>query len=328
MQVEDSHNTFESRSYSIDMPSWNDEGMMNKFRESAEFNVFPFYQGNIDSLAEQINNKTVNEIEGIYLYGNHTKLLLVQEGGFINGYVYETSLKPWRKEELMLRLLPQGNDRYKLIFGNAINKKLIYNFEKFQDGFLMQLKLQKINVDHQAHHQKLYPGQSYLLNRLNDTVQYLKIGSFKSSEEGIKKASTFCDSISDKLNAKLLIVDLRGNSGGYKTNGKYFKKLLKRFHGEMVFLINFRTKSYAEIFTLQWKSKSKVTVAGMNTSGVLVYSRNYPEKASSMDGWFLTHFTDMGGLLYTKYENIGIEPDVYLDLSRDWIEQVLQSPNR
>ncbi len=328
MMVNDNHNTFEIKAYPIEMASWEDKELMTRFEESLEYNLFPFYKKNIDSLYDWSLYKKNNEIEGLYLYGNHTKLILINESGFINGYIYETALKPWRKGEMMLRLLPQKDGRYKLLFGNPINKKLIYNFEKFQDGFLMQLKIKKANIFHPAYHQEIYEDNTYLLKQVNDTVQYLKIGSFKSSNEGIRKAKAFCDSVQFQINTKTLIVDLRGNTGGYKSNSKYFNKLLKTFKGNIVFLVNFRTKSYAEIFALQWKGKSNVTIAGTNTSGTIAFGRNYPKKQVSNDECFLTHFTDMGGIFLKKYENLGLDPDIYLDFTIDWIEQTINSPNR
>lgn len=327
MLVNDNHNTFETKSYPIEMKSWEDKAVMTRFEESPEYNAFPFYQNNIDSLYKWAIDKSVEEIEGLYVYGNHTKLLLVEESGFINGYIFETVLKPWRKGELMLRLLPQENGRYKLLFGNPVNKKIIYNIEKFQDGFLMQLKLKKINILHPTYHDEIFDQDTYLLKPLNDTIQYLKIGSFSSSSEGIRKAKAFCDTVQHQLNSEMLIVDLRGNSGGYKSNSMHFDKLLKQYKGNMVFLVNFRTKSYAEIFTIQWKGKPNVTIAGMNTAGAIAFSRNNSEKEVSDDGWISTHFTDMGGILYKKYENVGVEPDLYLDLNIDWIEQIINSPN-
>ena len=103
MLVNDNHNSFEMKSYPIEMASWEDKELMTRFEKSAEYNLFPFYKKNLDSLYESSLNKNINEIEGVYLYGNHTKLILINESGFVDGYIYETALKPWRKGELMVR---------------------------------------------------------------------------------------------------------------------------------------------------------------------------------------------------------------------------------
>ena len=322
-QISDNHNGLESKGYAIEMKSWEDEEAMRDFEKSEEYRIFPYYPNDLDSIEQKLKGAGLENIEGIYQYGNHSKILFILENEYVNGYILETKLKPWTRGELMFRLIPQTGSRYKMIFGHPVNKKLVSSQEYFDSGFLMQTNIKKEILSTYTFHEVQEPDKSYFLKQVNDSVQHLKIGSFSSSAQGIADARNFSDSIRGHLDSKLLIVDLRGNPGGYRTNAKFIGKVLSQFKGKIVIVVNFRTKSYAEQFAFKWGKKSNVILAGIPTGGMIAYGRNYPTKQKSPDGWFLTHFSDMGGGKFRKYENVGITPDWILSLSEDWIEQVL-----
>ena len=194
----------------------------------------------------------------------------------MNGYILETKLKPWTRGELMFRLIPQTGSRYKMIFGHPVNKKLVSSQEYFDSGFLMQTNIKKEILSTYTFHEVQEPDKSYFLKQVNDSVQHLKIGSFSSSAQGIADARKFSDSIRGHFDSKILIVDLRGNLGGYRTNAKYIEKILSHFKEKIMILVNFRTKSYAEQFAFKWNKKARIILAGLLTGGMIAYGRNYP----------------------------------------------------
>jgi len=323
-QIEDSHNEVRTRAYPIEYEDFSDSTSYMSFASSDHFKIYPFYEGDLNVLKSSLERKQNNEIEGIYWYKNVISIGLVKNGSNYDGYVLESKLPNWRKGELIIRLLPKTVKRFQLILGHFIDKRLMSTTDKFSNGYLMQQNWKKINVKHEDHYKQMFPKRTYLLSSINTNTQYLKLGSFSSSNSMIIKAQVFADSIAEELNAQHLIVDLRGNTGGGRKNSKYFKALLKKYKGKIYLLTNFRTKSQAERFTYMLSKKRKVTIMGDQTSGILAYGRNYGTSHYSEDELFTVSFTDMGGFQATKLENKGIDPEISLRFDQDWIEQVLE----
>lgn len=156
---------------------------------------------------------------------------------------------------------------------------------------------------------------------MDEQTAYLRLGSFSASKRGITKSKTFYKSIKEKVN---LIVDLRNNPGGGDKSSKKFLKLIKRFNGSVYVLVNFKTMSNAEQFVVKLRSSRKITVLGDDSNGKIAYGRNYPTTFETPSGRFRTHFSDIDTSEYLEYENKGIKPDKYLNVSEDWIVQTLE----
>jgi C-terminal processing protease CtpA/Prc len=147
-----------------------------------------------------------------------------------------------------------------------------------------------------------------------------------SMDEFLPVSQKFYDSIKDSLTTPNLIVDLRNNGGGAFKNSEKFLKLITKYasKGKVYTLVNGRTVSNAEQFTLKLKKLKNHTLLGTRTCGMLTYGSNYGQRYDLPSKRYEFAITDMkGDLEELKYEDEGIEPDVYLKTDTDFVEQVL-----
>ena len=166
-QIEDSHNEVRTRAYPIEYEDFSDSTSYMSFASSDHFKIYPFYEGDLNVLKSSLERKQNNEIEGIYWYKNVISIGLVKNGSNYDGYVLESKLPNWRKGELIIRLLPKTDERFQLILGHFIDKRLMSTTDKFSNGYLMQQNWKKINVKHEDHYKQLLPKRTYLLSSIN-----------------------------------------------------------------------------------------------------------------------------------------------------------------
>ena len=164
----------------------------------------------------------------------------------------------------------------------------------------------------------------YVFTRINDRVNYLRLGDFSASTKTLAESNLFYNRIKDSLNTANLIVDLRNNGGGGFKNSKKFLKLLQKYKGNKYVLINNRTFSNAEEFVVELQKEKNVLTLGQQTNGTLTYGSNYGKHTPIGEGRYRIYMTDMkdkGG--YLTYEEVGIAPQVLLENDADWIEKVV-----
>ena len=93
----------------------------------------------------------------------------------------------------------------------------------------------------------------------------------------------------------------------------------------MYVLINNGTLSQGEIFTLQLKQLQNVKTLGQTTKGMLTYGSNYGKREKLPSQSFEVYITDMkGDKRLIPYENYGINPDITLLDTKNWIEQTIE----
>jgi hypothetical protein len=164
-----------------------------------------------------------------------------------------------------------------------------------------------------------------VFKNLQSDIQYLHLGSFNGSPQNLIIAKAFYNSIKDTLTAPNLILDLRGNVGGAAKCANQFFALLKNYSetGKVFVLINGGVVSMGERFAWRLKPIKNIKLFGEATDGMIAYGNNNGDSPVSPSGRFKfypTNMPDEGHLL--PYEEIGIEPHVYLNNKSDWIEQL------
>jgi C-terminal processing protease CtpA/Prc len=90
-------------------------------------------------------------------------------------------------------------------------------------------------------------------------------------------------------------------------------------------LANYYTASNAEQFIVKLKLlKKNIVILGDRTAGVITYGHNYGKFLETPSKLFKLQFTDMDDnwKTYIKYEIVGIEPDIYLENTSNWVAQV------
>lgn len=273
---------------------------------------------NTDSLKNQLRQKNKNDVEGIYYSSNH------EFGLFASGDKTYKMIS-LTNGILMAELFRTPYNGYDLLLysGKPVPYNLIKN-TRLVNGTLLGTPFTKSREKKFSILDK--DNENFEYKTLNAQVGYLRLSSFSSNNDNIKKSEEFHATIADKLTTANLIVDLRGNTGGgYKTSGK-FLSLLKKYKGQIFVLQNSATVSNAEQFILELKPLKKVTTLGEQTKGTITFGSNYGHKIVLPSGRFTFYPTDMKGLdRDLAYESKGINPDVALDLFKsDWIAQTLE----
>jgi len=296
---------------------------------SAEQN-FPFVNIDLAKLEKKLKDKKPDDVEGIYYYNSPAMklgLYRTAKKDSLIGVVLATQYPNWRAGQIAFVLKEYAPNRFRNYFA-AINEKTIglLRNEKFMHGTLTETRWKKfpgatnhVNIGRDV--------PTYQFKTLSPDIQYLRLGSFASNDNALVISQKFFDTYKDSITAKNLIVDLRNNGGGGYKSSEKFMKLLQDYatnRGRIYVMVNNRTVSNAEQFTVRIKKSDNVTLLGETTNGMIAYGNNngvsdtLPGKRVRL---YITDMPDYGN--YVRYEDIGITPDVFLKPEEDWVGQVV-----
>lgn len=323
-EITDYHNDIYGNTESFSSDKLKDEAFVKKIKTSSDYSFYPKTKMNLDSLETELSKRKFDDYEGIYYHQNYFKIAVVKRpDNRFEGIILETKIPIWERGETMLYLLPKQDNRFRLITGTFMHKKLFSTIDCFVNGEFKLLKWQK-KIPEINYYNANFPDQKFVFKNLNDNFTYVKLGSFNSSNKGIEEATKFYDEISEKLTTKNLIVDLRNNNGGGDKSSTQFYKLFKKFKGKIYVLVNFYTVSNAEQFAIKMKELKNVVILGDITRGMITYGRNYDKDKETPSQNFRIYFSDLkdNWKQYLKYEEMGLKPEIYLTSDKDWIEQI------
>jgi hypothetical protein len=317
-----------------------DANSYGNYLSSEEFTRHPKFAGNLDSLQQELSQKPIDSIEGIYYLDTFLTIGLYHHShNEFRGIVLSSTITVWHKlnwekGEIAIHLYEHLPKHFRAIYADPLSKGLIYfPNEKFLQqslinsyfyGFFQNWNYTKkrekkdfVNLPKER--------QDYIFKELEPEIHYLHLKHFSSSDEALVKAKAFYDSIKNLPTTANLIVDLRNNEGGGDKASKQFYQFIKKYTttGKVYVLINNRTISHGEIFTLQLKQLPNVITLGESTNGTLVYGNNYGRTEKLPSQRFQVYPTDMGGeRRLIPFEVFGVKPDRELSTERDWVEQV------
>ncbi len=281
------------------------------------YHEFPKFDGDLDSLKVKLDEMPLNEVQGIYsrdgfsigVYASEENLIVVNLSG---------GKKVWQQGEIIGRFLKYGNGRYLAAIGQFHDKKLVNFPLEIKNGYISKLQLSKSNAS--QNRSRVEDSETYQYLKSGD-ITYLRIGSFSGYNPVLKNAETFYKSLEEKPVTKDLILDLRDNGGGGDRNSDILYKYLRKNYKNSNFyvLVNGTTVSNAEQFALRLKKFKNVTLLGSKTSGTIAYElgKTYDFPCYNFKGFF----TFKGDKKYLEYESVGVQPDINLDNSEDWIQQ-------
>jgi Peptidase family S41 len=304
------------------------------FPSSTDFLTF---KGNLDSLKFVLASKPLDSLEGIYHYDKYYSvgLFKVDKTEYI-GVVLETEITNWKKGQIAIHLYEYLPNYFKAIYAHPKFKNYnLYPIERYTHHSLIN------SYFYSSFSEKVYSktqGQTDVTNlpknredfsfkNIQPGIQYLHIKHFSANRVKMQISKEFYDSIKNLLTEPNLILDLRNNDGGAIKASKKFLKLIKKYtkNGQVYVLINNGTLSQGEIFTLQLKQLQNVKVLGQTTKGMLTYGNNFGKRERLPSQSFEVYITDMpGDKRLIPYENYGINPDIILLNTRDWIEQTIE----
>ena len=88
----------------------------------------------------------------------------------------------------------------------------------------------------------------------------------------------------------------------------------------MFVLVNQNTGSNAEQFAVRLREAKAATLLGDRTKGAIAYELK-GDISILPSNFFKVYLSSKRHREYLPYEGVGIEPDVFLDYSKDWIAQ-------
>ena len=282
----------------------------------------------MDSLETALSKLSKEDPEGIYWYGDYLKVGLFQTipSQFI-AVVFESKLGTWAPGQIafLARKLPDGN--WNIWNYNIVQKNLgLYRGEQLVNGTFARINYSKTPGEPDFS-QIPAEEEKFQFKHLTPKTDYLRLGTFATSNDQLEISQQFHEQIKDSLLSENLIVDLRNNGGGGFKASRIFYQLLREYaeKGNIWVLLNQRTASNAEQFTIELLKRDHVTSAGIRTAGILTYGNNYGKTETLPSGKFQLYITDMKDSgNYLPYESVGISPQVSLAFDRDWIQQVLE----
>ena len=298
---------------------------------------FPTFKGNLDSLKSVLTTKPLDSLEGIYHYDKYYSIGLfkVDKTEYI-GVVLGTETTNWKKGQVAIHLYEYLPNYFKAIYAHPKFKNyILYPIERYTHHSLIN------SYFYSSFSEKIYSKkqsendftnlskniEDFSFKNIETGIQYLHIKHFSADRVKMQKSKEFYDSIKNLLTESNLILDLRNNDGGANKVSKKFLKLIRQYNknGQVYILVNNGTLSQGEIFTLQLKRLQNVKTLGQTTKGMLTYGSNYGKREKLPSQSFEVYITDMkGDKRLIPYENYGINPDIILLDTKDWIEQTIE----
>lgn len=302
-----------------------DSTAVNTFKTSEAYRLYPKVTINIDSLENTLALKVMDSNEGIYYLGTTIKIGVLQSTDR-NEYsmVVLASENPiWERGQVLGKLIPYGKDYLRFIGGNLNSKRLITFAERIKNGTFLTYGFQK-NPAQTDFSNDTKIAETFGIKELSNTLTYLKVGSFISFYPELAEAEKFYNIIATDLGGKELVLDLRNNGGGGNRNSNILLKMLKEIgkYKQIHVLVNHNTGSNAEQFAAKLKLWKNVTLYGDKTNGTISYEiKNSVYTLPCSD--YIAELTSKKHSRFTSYESKGVQPDILLDYTTDWLDQVM-----
>ena len=278
----------------------------------------------------------MDSLEGIYNYDKYyTVGLYKSNNAEYIGVVLNSKVPNWKKGQIAIHLYEYLPNYFKAIYAHPRNKNYILQpVEKFTNHSLINSNF------YSSFSEKAYSKTNkkndfinlpkniddFVFKTIKPGIQYLHIKHFSANMIKREASKRFYDSIKNLLTEPNLILDLRNNKGGSFEVSQKFVKLIEEYTkiGEVYILINNGTLSQSEIFTLQLKHLLKVKTLGQTTKGMLTYGSNYGKRPKLPSQSFEVYITDFeADKRLLPYENYGINPDIVLLATKDWVKQTI-----
>ena len=309
------------------------------FYQTANFpndSDFPTFTGNVDSLKSVLKKRSLDSLEGIYNYDKYYTVGLYRANNaeYI-GVVLNSKVPNWKKGQIAIHLYEFMPNYFKAIYAHPKNKNYILQpIEKFTNhslinsNFYSSLSEKEYSKSYKKNDFVNIPKSldDFVLKTIKPGIQYLHIKQFSADMIKREASKKFYDSIKNLLIEPYLILDLRNNKGGSFEVSQKFVKLIEQYTkvGKVFILVNNGTLSQGEIFTLQLKQLPNVKILGQTTKGMLTYGSNYGKRSKLPSQSFEVFITDFeADKRLLQFENYGINPDVVLLNTKDWIKQTM-----
>ncbi|MFY0591083.1 S41 family peptidase [Roseivirga sp.] len=328
--VKDKHASFSEVRPDFSIEDALDSSFVKEYRASESFKNFPTVSIDLGEIRNRLENKSINDVEGIYSVGNSMKIGVyrIASSDSLVGVMLSTKIGIWAPGQIFMYLKETDlTNRYDITAYGQVHKNLLtYKSHLVTNGILMR-NVVKASLQKNHVHINKEERETYKLHSLNKNVQYVWLNSF-SRFGNADKRDALVKEIKMELKADNLIVDLRNNGGGASKISLPIVKAIRKSGVKVFVLTNFASGSNAEQTTVRLKRDKTTVHLGQTTYGAIAYGVNYGYSYTSPSGLFTFTPTDMRFNHYLKYEETGVVPDVSLSPDSDWIEQTIDYINK
>lgn len=267
--------------------------------------------------------KSKDKVSGIYHAGREAILVKKENDSTWFGITLNSNSEEWARGKIRLKINKTTSDKFEL-------------FEFYENGLLLYQKEIDIsngriygtfwNKDNKYFFNKNHE-QNFVYEPINPEFDYIGLKTLSRTKSLMNEANTFYTNNLNKLTKENLVIDLRNNGGGSLNQAKPLLKSLKRNKEiqRIYVLINFKTASASEIVALKLKEDKRTILVGENSRGMLEYgygNKAFSSKTNCFEYNVVLSTQHIKGK-FSNYEYIGIEPDIKLDNTMDWIEQIV-----
>ncbi|UAB85136.1 peptidase S41 [Zunongwangia sp. SCSIO 43204] len=296
-----------------------------KDRHNQVFKVPEDLAENIPTYKKAIDTtKIEDDISGIYHAGRDQIFLKKESDSLWFGITLKSASEGWKKGKIRLKINETEDGSFEIFefFANGI---LSYqNNIKIENGRIQGTFWNKVNqYNFHANHE-----QTFNFTSINTDFDYIGIKTLSRTRNLMKEAQVFYEDHLKNLTKENLIIDLRNNGGGaIKQAEPLIKSLQKNENIKHIFvMINFKTASAAELVALQLKKDKRSIIAGENSRGMLEYGYGNKSFSAKTDclGFNVSFSTKHENNNLHQYETKGITPDLYLQNTSNWIDQIVE----
>ncbi|WP_290574805.1 S41 family peptidase [Leeuwenhoekiella sp.] len=300
-----------------------DEDKLAAFKETALFKMYPDFSGDLETLQNNLSNKGIEEIEGIYRAGRSLEIGVVKHSSSddYKMIVLRSELPLWKEGEQLGILKMKEQGRALAVMGNYSTKIPVPITTGFKNGEFISLSLKK-DTTQISNWRAAFADSTYHFEQIKPEVSYIKVGDFSGFYPVLGEAEKFYEELKKRTIADNLIVDLRDNGGGGNRNSDILFELLENLDNDiqLFVLINQNTGSNAEQFAVRLKKAKAAAILGDRTKGVIAYELK-GDISILPSNFFKVYLSSKRHREYLPYEGVGVAPDVYLDYSADWLQQ-------
>ncbi len=192
----------------------------NPKAESEKFKGWETYSTNIIAFKKYLNHKSTHNYEGVWETGSY-KIGIKQEGDNFIGFIIDSEVGSWGKEQVKLKISNQDNQVNSVFYmldHSAVTSEnvILYGTNNLQIGDINLTRIYPEIKDYSPYnfHFKALNSELPFIEQLNKTTIYFRIPSFAGTSE--KKAIDSILSVNKEkiLNTENLIIDIRNGTGG------------------------------------------------------------------------------------------------------------------
>lgn len=322
--VKDKHASLSSNNALISSEQYKDSRYASQFKKTEVFKNHPTVSENLSTLRTRLAQTSFEAVEGIYVdkYVGELAVYETSKKGEYVAVVLKSTSDFWGEGQIAYYIHTIQGNEYQILRYHPYSRMLWFQKSMlFYHGKLWGLQKP---LDGPNYTEAPEENGDWEFKQLTDDTQYLYFGSFSNRESNVAAFKTFYATYKDQLNAPNIIVDLRNNVGGNSKYSDPFVKILKKSGAKVYVLTNYFTGSNGEQFTLKLRKLKNSVHLGQRTNGIISYGINYGTTYNSPTGNFTFTPTDMNFHKFIDYEMMGIQPQVTLDFSKDWVAQTLE----